>query len=290
MGGFAIKNAIPVRGDIAGNIAKQVIKDINDNIHIKAVALGSTGKKTKLEYSGDIDIAIDLLWNDKNLQIFKDFIINKYGNVEQHTLSGLKIHSIGYRYKKDIYQIDFMFTNDLQYALFMYHSPNFVNHESKFKGLYRTNLLVTTASKTPVNTMLYPTEYFDNSNNIKSFWKYSLSYTDGLKLVHKSYEGKRGPLKNPVSIKDDDIFVTKDLLQIIHIILGDNADISTCNSYESLIQYICSNEYKYQSKEQLLSIFNDFFNDVRHIKNQEVLTKLKSELNNYINKSYSVIF
>jgi hypothetical protein len=45
-GGNAIKNATPIRGDIAKLVADSIVKKIQDNLNINACALGSTGKKS----------------------------------------------------------------------------------------------------------------------------------------------------------------------------------------------------------------------------------------------------
>ena len=189
-------------------------------------------------------------------------------------MSGLKILSWAYPIQKtdeygdkkiDKVQVDFMFTDDIEYAKFMYHSPNFINRESQFKGLFRTNLMVICASHMPIdpNNEYYKTEYFEDGE-IKSFWKYSLTYSAGLKLVHKTYDGKKKRLKNPVKIKEDTIDVTKDINDIIEFIFGYEVTLEDLNSFESIVKYLFSDDYVYRSKERLDIIFEDFFNDVRH--------------------------
>jgi hypothetical protein len=186
-------------------------------------------------------------------------------------------------------QVDLMFCTDINFSKFMYHSPDFIKKESLFKGLYRTNLLIIIAGKTPVDIERYTPEFFGDEfgptyeGTLKSFWKYSLSYDEGLKIVRKSFEGKRKPLKNPVTVKEDTILITRDLPKILKICLGEKATVANCNSFETLVDFICSPNYIHRTKERLNDIFTDFFEDPRHNKDDET-TKL---LHKIIDDAYS---
>ena len=57
-GGNAIKVSSPIRGDIAKIIADSIVKKIQDGLQVEACALGSTGKKSAAQMSGDIDKGI----------------------------------------------------------------------------------------------------------------------------------------------------------------------------------------------------------------------------------------
>ena len=245
-GGNAIKIAEPIRGDIAKLIADSIVNKIQQKLKVNACPLGSTGKKSANQMSGDIDIAVELQWNDNNIQKVSEFIKTTYGSrVEIVASPGLRLISMGFPYKlygkQNIVQVDLMFTTNIEYSNFMYHSPDYIKNESLFKGLYRTNLLIIIAGKTPIDIQKYPIELFgadefgtEYEGEVKSFWKYTLSYDDGLKIVHKTFEGKRKPLKAPKSIKEDTILLTSDLPAILKICLGEKATIANCNSFETL--------------------------------------------------------
>ena len=209
--------------------------------------------------SGDIDIAVEMQWNEENVSKVKTFIKEKLGNnIEVVDSPGLRLISLGFPYKlkgeSNVVQVDLMFTTDINYAKFMYHSPDFIKNESLFKGLYRTNLLIIVCGKTPIDTTAYPTEYFGDefgpqyNGEVKSFWKYTLSYDEGLKIVHKSFEGKKKPLKAPKTIKEDSILITKNLPDILKMCLGPKANISNCNSFETIVDFICSPNYIHRTK------------------------------------------
>lgn len=283
-GGNAIKSSESINGRLAGEFGKKIVDSIKNKLGIDACTLGSTGKKPDTQTSGDIDIAIEMPYSDENVNKITKFLHDEYGDVEIYLIKGLRILSFGYKYEYEnsikIVQVDLMFCNDVRYAAFMYHSPNYINNESKFKGLFRTNLLVICASKMPVNTDKYPTEYYDDGE-IKTFWKYSLSYSEGLRLVHKSYVGKSKRLKNPNTIKEDTIEVTKDIDDIIHCIFGINATADNMNSFESIVEYLYSDKYAYKSKERLDEIFTAFFDDSRHQGNDLITEQLHAEIDKY---------
>lgn len=286
----AIKNSLPIATPYAVNIANNIITKLKDNLHIQACTLGSLGKKPDYEESGDIDIAINYDFTKENCDNIISFIntyFSSYKEPEIYISSGFKIISFGYYYlnyddynfnllvNKDnitlndeltednkniikLAQVDLMFSNNLEYTQFMYHSPNYRNLESDFKGLYRTNLLTFIAGRKPVNKQ----SIYDNKGNLTDYWKYTLTYDNGLLLTHKSYKGKRGLLKNPYTVKEDTKFITNNIQEIIQLILGEEGTIKDTNSFESLIKYIFSDKYKYP--EKVKDIISDFINDSRH--------------------------
>ena len=286
-GGNAIKNSEHIRGDYAMKVANLIISKVQKYFDCDMSVLGSTGKKGEDAYSGDIDIALTLSIDREDE--LKEYLEKIFPGIETRFMPGLKILSVGFKYidfnnNEKIVQVDFMFVNNLDYAKFMYHSPNFIKNESNFKGLFRTNLLGIIASRCPINEKYLPTEYFTNEydgkykGEIKSFWKYSLSYDDGLRIIHKSFVGKNNKLKNAITIKEDTIKVTQDIDKILHIILGPEATINDCNSFENLVNFLTSNKYIYSNDEQLNLIFDDFLNDSRH---QD--PEIKKQLEEYIN-------
>lgn len=283
----AIKNSLPIVTPYAINIANIILNKLKENLQIQACTLGSLGKKLDYEESGDIDIAINYEFTKENCDKIIDFInlnFSKYRTPEIYISSGFKIISFGYYYlnydtynidnttpvdnKEDLIQIaqvDLMFSNNLEYTQFMYHSPNYRNLESEFKGLYRTNLLTYIAGRKPTDKK----DMYDDNGNLTDYWKYTLTYDKGLVLTHKSYKGKRGLLKNPHTVKEDTVFITDDIHEIVKLILGEEGTVADTNSFESLIKYIFSDKYVY--KDKVNDIISDFINDSRHNTNDDVL-------------------
>jgi len=282
MSGMAIKGSQPIKGKDAEYIASHVIKKLNSSckdkdgniVHFNTCTLGSTGKKNPDDYSGDIDIAVELEFNDDNINMISDCIKNyicdtNIYDTQIKVSSGFHLISFGLEYSLNnepykLVQVDLMFSNDLKYTKFMYHSPNFKNGESNFKGLYRTNLLIALAGRveTCVDDIVQEVNHY-GEQQVLDYWKYTLTYDKGLFLRHKTYRGKRGLLKNPVTVKEDDQLITKDINKIIKFVLGDNATEKDTNSFESLINFIFSDKYKYNNKV-IYNALSDFLNDKRH--------------------------
>ena len=277
-GGNAIKSSKPIRGDYAERIGLQIINNLKD-FGFYCDLLGSTGKKGKEDYSGDIDIAVEASYQETKDDLIRYFRNHIGLDIEIYDNKGLKIVSIGIPYEDEtknvsIVQVDFMFVDSREYAKFMYHSPDFRKNESRVKGLYRTNLLVLIAKNTPLvgefEKYMNDSEYFTEDDydgrfagTLKSYWKFSLSYTNGLSIVHKTFEGKNSPLKNPKTVKEDTVIITRDINDIIKIILGPSASIEDCNSFESLVDFLCSPRYKYKNYGIVPVIFDEFLNDKR---------------------------
>jgi hypothetical protein len=198
-------------------------------------------------------------WEDKDKLIDfvkKEFPDSPFGNI----INYLNVFNIGYKYNEDgkdkLVQVDFMFVDDVEWAQFVYFSPNFLKNESQFKGSWRSTLLRGICACTPVEKVnkKYKTEYFDDGKTVKSFWKFTFSQADGLFADHKTYEGNKKPLKNPKTIKDDREYISKNIEEILHMCLGKDATRDDCNSYETLLNFISSDRYEFRSVEQLQKI------------------------------------
>ena len=67
--------------------------------------------------------------------------------------------------------------------------------------------------------------------------------------------------------------------------LGDKATKDTCTTFEKELAFICSDDYKYKSKEQLEKIKNDFLNDwqLKMKTPKETMDEFKELFDNEIN-------
>lgn len=275
-GGNAISNAEPIQGDIAGKLAQHIIQVLKDGLKVNAASYGSTGKKPADQTSGDIDIGVEMPWSQ--IDKLKDFIKSKFGDLETNEMKGLKLLSVGFPYKQNgqrkIVQVDFMPTDDLKFSEFTHFSPNYINKESSFKGAHRTNLFRRIVGRTPLDPEKYGAEYFTDKDydgsykgQVKSFWKLALNSDEGLKLVHKTYEGKKKPLTNPATVMSDTKIITKDIDKILEICLGPKAKREDTNSFESFVDFICSKDkdgsynYKYFSPALVQTIFSEYIRD-----------------------------
>ena len=183
-GGHSVEGVSPIRGDLASVVANEIISKISKEFNCQCAALGSTGKKSKEQTSGDIDIALELPWEDKDKVldfIKKEFSDSKEGNI----VSSLHVFNIGYKYDEDgeekYVQVDFMFVENIEFAKFCYHSPSFINNESHFKGAWRTQLMMSVINSLDVNDVFpgkYKNEKFTSDD-------YDGSYVGEDKIIYR---------------------------------------------------------------------------------------------------------
>lgn len=238
-------------------------------------------------YCGDIDIAIQLPWTDDNVKKVKQYGLEQLPVNEVVVSQGLKLVSYGYVDNNTnlVHQVDIMFTENIKYSEFMYYSPDYTKNESRFKGLYRTNLLIICAGNIPLDTNQYHNTYYTNNDfdgkytgELKEFYKYTLTYDNGLELRKKSTLGKTRMCKKAYTISKEKI--TDDIMQILTMIFGDNIDYNMSTSYENIIKTLYSPDYKY-GMEVRNNILKEFLLDPRHTKDKDIYIDIISEIKKY---------
>lgn len=293
MGGNAIKNSVPVQARNARKIALSISESLQNYFNVPTAILGSVMKKSDDMYCGDIDIAIQLPWTDDNVKKVKQYGLEQLPVNEVVVSQGLKLVSYGYVDNNTnlVHQVDIMFTENIKYSEFMYYSPDYTKNESRFKGLYRTNLLIICAGNIPLDTNQYHNTYYTNNDfdgkytgELKEFYKYTLTYDNGLELREKSTLGKTRMCKKAYTISKEKI--TDNIMQILTMIFGDNIVYNMSTSYENIIKGLYSTDYKYGS-EVRNNILNEFLTDPRHTKDKDIYIDLISEIKKY-NKNFIV--
>lgn len=287
MGGNAIKNSVPVQARNARKIALNIKESIQNYFNVPTAILGSVMKKSDDMYCGDIDIAIQLPWTDNNVERVKQYGLEHLPVNEVVVSQGLKLVSYGYVDNNTnlVHQVDIMFTENIKYSEFMYYSPDYTKNESRFKGLYRTNLLIICAGNIPLDTNQYPNTYYINEDfdgrytgELKEFYKYTLTYDNGLELRKKSTLGKTRMCKKAYTISKEKI--TDNIMQILTLIFGDNIDYNMSTSYENIIKMLYSPDYKY-GMEVRNNILKEFLLDPRHTKDKDIYIDIISEIKKY---------
>ena len=290
MGGNAIKNSVPVQARNARKIALNISESLQNYFNVPTAILGSVMKKYDDMYCGDIDIAIQLPWTDNNVERVKQYGLEHLPVNEVVVSQGLKLVSYGYVDNNTnlVHQVDIMFTENIKYSEFMYYSPDYTKNESRFKGLYRTNLLIICAGNIPLDTNQYPNTYYTNEDfdgkytgELKEFYKYTLTYDNGLELRKKSTLGKTRMCKKAYTISKEKI--TDDIMLILTMIFGDNIDYNMSTSYENIIKMLYSPDYKY-GMEVRNNILKEFLLDPRHTKDKDIYIDLISEIKKYDKK------
>ena len=236
-----LDNCVPVDKDTL----KYVYENIRECLDKYIISpIGSYCKKKDGELYNDLDIAIQESFDNKDTVI--NLLINKFDGfiLLGNTNYNLNVFNIRFRISESRFlQVDFMFVDNIEYAKFAYHSPDFSKSESKYKGMYASILLQSVIRNIPLDR-----EHFEDGT-LKEWKYYSLSQKNGLLLKEKTFIGKRGNrIKSPRLI--DEKMISNNPDEIINIIFGDKEAFNYIYTFEGLLYYICSNKFNV--------IFNDF--------------------------------
>jgi hypothetical protein len=226
-----------------------------------AAIIGSAGKKAADQMSGDVDIAVSA-----------DKIAAALGTTLQNALFALndKLKSLGYETKlapgfnqvsigapiggdpkKGTAQIDLMLSTDLDWSRFIYHSPDFRTAESRYKGAYR-NLLLMAAMGNSFRKVVATTD----AGEVKEFEAYVIRLNQGVVQVRKSFEGKKGLLKNAALLREYDKEITRTPQEVVNLLFKGNHNPSDVDTYEKLKSLIDSSDFLYP--EVRSAIMNEY--------------------------------
>lgn len=244
------------------NEVKQLLQDTFELPDGSIIPLGSTGKKPKGQTCGDIDIAIDSNVLKYVLKEYDDFelrstvyhiLASTFPNVIE--MRGIDVISFMYPIpeSKEYGQVDIMLSDDLELSNFFYHSPNFILKESKYKGMYRNQLIFAVMSV--LNTHM--AEDVNEEGEIINFWKWSLTAHKGLFLMQKTYQGNRGRIKNPKRLEGSkDMIIASDPRDIVKCIFGNDCELEDVVSFESVYKIITSPTFNYVDRlDEILTHF-----------------------------------
>lgn len=258
--GNSVENAVPFRQDQVQSTVDWITENIFPDIGLvgiddDAAIIGSAGKKLPDATSGDIDLAVSA-----------DKIAGALGTSLDKAVFELdkKLKSMGYStrlapafnqvsfgapiagdYKNGVGQVDFMLTHDLEWSRFMYHSPDFRTAESMYKGAYRNLLLMSTIG----NCFREITKTTDKGETAE-YQAYVIRLNQGVVQVRKSFEGKRGLLKNAALLREFDKEITRIPQDIVNLLFNAGHKPKEIMTYESLRGLIDSGDFKYPEKRQ----------------------------------------
>ena len=260
----------PITEEEINKVFNEISIRLNE-LGLKFCALGSFNKKKEGELYNDLDIAIEMPF-DNGLDIVKKICLDNEDTIK-FGKSNDKFNTVSIGYKiNDEYnaQVDFMFCDNIEFAAFAFHSPNFKLDESKYKGMYASILLQSIIRNIPIRKT-----YFEDGT-LKEWSYYSLSQKDGLHKKTKTFLGAKGNrIKNPKLLENE--FITNNPNEIISII-SEDIDFETVWSFEKLLDYISLKydknfigrvkhdfltdwEFKLKTPDELKKEFEDLFND-----------------------------
>jgi hypothetical protein len=265
-GGAAIKLSRRIREDefrgtldSIRNILLPIIGVNPDSSANEYIVIGSIGKKKNPDdTSGDLDIGLDAGLFNVPLKEVSTYIYSALtasnqleedlGFIpEMNHLKGLNIVSIGWPINGDetngIVQLDLIPVADIDWAKFIYYSPDYKVSESKYKSAHRNWLL---AAILAVRRRVLDV---DDSGEVMDYDSPVLILSDGLYWHTKSYRGKLKPrLKNAAKVSGSERFVTRDPQEFIDFSLGKGYSIDDVKTFEKLYQIISSPNFELSNK------------------------------------------
>ncbi len=236
------------------------------------LVIGSIGKKKNPEdTSGDLDIGYDSSWFSRehgitakecSSEIYKlvsHDLPEKLGfDPEINHMKGLSIVSLGWPiqgdFSKGIVQLDLIPVSSMDWAKFIYYSPNYKIAESKYKSAHRNWLLAAIlASRRRIIKV-------DPDGHILDYDSPVLTLSDGLFWHTKSYAGKiKSRLKNPKKIEGSERFVTRDPQEFIDFTLGPGYTPEEVKTFEQVFSIVSDPSFElYDNLEEIKDKFREY--------------------------------
>ena len=225
------------------------------------LVIGSIGKKKNAEEtSGDLDIGYDSSSFSRTYGVptkevaemifrkLKEELPEALGfDPEINFLKGLGIVSVGWPIEGDpnkgIVQLDLIPISSMDWASFIYYSPNYKIAESKYKSAHRNWLLsaILSARKNVLDR--------DASGEILDYDTPVLLLSDGLFWHKKSFRGKIKPrLANAQKIAGSERFITRDPQEFVDFTLGSGYSPEQIKTFEDLFRIIKSPNFELREK------------------------------------------
>lgn len=277
-GGDAIPSSIDIReSDVPAtldHIRKNLlpILGVGEKENADYMFIGSIGKKMNPDdTSGDIDLTylgekfasihgIDFdKCSEKLAAILKEELPLVLGfEPEMRVLPGLKILSIGWPIKGNlengVVQLDLIPVKSMEWARFIYYSPDYRIGESKWKSAHRNWLL--SAALVAKREILSK----NPEGEVMEYTSPVIVLPSGLFLNRKSYAGKQKPrLKNPARLSQT--FITNDPQELIDYALGPGYTEKDVKTFEQVLSIMTSPSFKYkeflpQIKEKFIELLD----------------------------------
>ena len=232
--------------------------------------IGSIGKKPNPEdVSGDLDLGFEWEKTAKMMGVSskKEVLANLYDELkeklpevlgfdpEMNLMVGLNILSIGWPIKGDpkfgVVQLDLIPLSDLDWASFAYYSPDYRKGESKYKSAHRNWLFqaILSAMKDVVTK--------DENGEPLDIDTYVFDFSDGLFRTRKTFQGKKGRLKNPVKVDGmPRELVTNNPQEFLNFAMGPGFSPDEVKTFEDLLAAIKSPKFK--NKQNRAEIRDEF--------------------------------
>jgi hypothetical protein len=263
-GGHAV-NGTPMTQPQARAVYQDVEKKFLSKLGLTAdgvdhCALGSFGKKLDDQTSGDIDIAVSMdviaSKNGISLEDVENFIADMCAKDKLNFVNNPGTHVISLAWPipgtKDYGQVDIMPSDSLDYTKWMYYSPDFRKAESKYKGLYRNQLIMAILKFTDQKILKANEE-----GQVVEYERYALRMNSGLARTRRSFEGKRGGLnKTEHALKEYEQKVSNVPDVICELAFGPGVTSSQILTFEETYARFMSNTFPHpEIREKVMKAF-----------------------------------
>lgn len=238
------------------------------------ITIGSIGKKPNpTDTSGDIDLGVDSNFIARKFRIsaeqFLEFIYNRLSeglpqvlgfDPEMKLMKGINVLSIGWPVEgsedKGIVQLDIIPLSDMDWAKFIFYSPDYKIGESKYKSAHRNWLFQAILSS------MKDIESTDQDGQPENYFSYDLRLSDGIYLSKKTFKGVTKRLKNPKTIPGSSQLITNDPDEFLNMLFGPGVKERDVRTFESTWNLVTSPNFIHRDK--LNGIKEDL---VRYLKN-----------------------
>lgn len=241
---------------------KQVLIPLlgNGKMERDYLLIGSIGKKKNQDdTSGDIDFGVDQTFVSKYLGCDPSNLLESVEKVleenletilgfspEMKLMKGINVLSLGWPIEGDaskgIVQLDIIPLSNMEWAKFIFYSPDYRFNESKYKSAHRNWLIQSILSA------LKEIESTDENGDIMDFYSYALRLSDGIFKNKKTFQGVTKRLKNPETVKGNTEFITRDPGELIRMVFGGGVNESDVTTFEKAWKVVTSPNYIHKDK------------------------------------------
>jgi hypothetical protein len=222
--------------------------------------IGSIGKKkSPSDTSGDIDLGIAQeflaqkfgISADQSLQFLYDKLSSELPAIlgyepDMKLMKGINVLSIAWPIEGDTengtVQLDLIPISNMDWAKFIFYSPDYRKNESKYKSAHRNWLFQAILSALKNVTKR------DENGDIVDFDTYALRLNDGIYKNKKTFQGATKRLKRPDTVKGQSVFVTRDPQELLDLMFGGGVKPDNVKTFEDVWNIVTSPNFKYSDR------------------------------------------
>lgn len=264
-GGAAIKSSRPIKeSEVEKTIQhmREVLFPLigDGELDKDYLLIGSIGKKkSPSDTSGDIDLGLSQeflaqkfgISADQSLQFLYDKLSSELPAIlgyepDMKLMKGINVLSIAWpiegNTENGTVQLDLIPISDMDWAKFIFYSPDYRKNESKYKSAHRNWLFQAILSALKNVTKR------DENEDIVDFDTYALRLNDGIYKNKKTFQGATKRLKRPDTVKGQSVFVTRDPQELLDLMFGGGVKPDNVKSFEDVWNIVTSPNFKYSDK------------------------------------------